>query len=147
MALSPLPSRPALEGQPAQLTLRIYREWTPTFADTPEDKQARLTSHKERAKLIHGLVNTLGLDVQSWGETDNDYPREHVDVSVVIDAAAVLMAMVQVFKIWVKARDPYIKYVEITTPDGQVLRLSHITPRELKGLINSLKLSNNAKSK
>jgi hypothetical protein len=45
-------------------------------------------AHKQRAEIIHGLVDALGLKVIEWGETDDIDPHEHVEIIFLLDITA-----------------------------------------------------------
>jgi len=108
----------------AQLTFRVYRMWMDRF----EDEAGRRNLHMERAKLLHGLVDTLGLEVKDWGETDSAHPREVVEVVIAL-APIVVPALVAVINTWIK--EVRIKQVTVKKPDGTEIDIRGITPRQL----------------
>ena len=75
--------------------LRVHRSLTAT------DMEGIKTFHRERSKMIHGVVDTLGLEVKDWGRTSvGPTPRrtnECVDILLVIATQAVagVLALVE----------------------------------------------------
>jgi hypothetical protein len=62
------------------ITLAVGRHLTEGYM-TPE----MLRAHRDRARLIHAMVDDMSLDVLSWGTTDReDPPNEIVDVIVAV---------------------------------------------------------------
>jgi len=118
----------------ADVTLRVHRKQAERF----EDEEGRRSFHTQRARLIHGLVDTLDLEVKDWGETDATYPHEWVDIIVALGSAGVFMAMVNAFKVWTE-RDK-IDNVEIITPDGPTLRIRNATSRDIRAVLQRLGL-------
>lgn len=115
----------------ATVSLRVYRKWTERF----EDEEGRTQLHRLRARLLHGLVDALGLEVKDWGETDSDYPREVVEVVVVL-APIVIPALASVINTWIK--ESKIKKVAIKKQDGTEIEISGVSPRHLKAIIEKV---------
>lgn len=82
----------------------------------------------ERAKLLHGLVDALGLEVKDWGETDLVYPREVVEVVIAL-APIVVPALVAVINTWIKASK--IKQVTVMKLDGSEISISGVSLKHL----------------
>lgn len=118
----------------AELTLWVHRAWTERF----EDVDQRRALHLERSKLMHGLVDTLGIEVKDWGETDAAYPREIVAIIVALGGAGVFTAMVSAFKGWLE-RDK-IRDVEIELSDGSRLRMRGATATDVRRVAKALAL-------
>lgn len=119
-----------------ELTLRVHRGWTERF----EDVDQRRALHLERSKLVHGLVDTLGLEVKDWGETDAAYPREIVEIVIALGGAGVFTAIVSIFKVWLE-RDK-IRDVELELPDGTRLRMRGAKATDVQHVAQALALGN-----
>jgi hypothetical protein len=119
----------------AELTLRVHRAWTERF----EDVDQRRALHLDRSKRVHGLVDTLGLEVKDWGETDAAYPREIVEIIVALGGAGVFTAMVSVFKAWLE-RDK-MRDVELVLPDGTCLRVRSAKATDIQRVAQALGLN------
>jgi len=109
------------------LMLRIHR----LFAET-DDLTARRRLHAERSRLLHGLVDALGIDVEDWGETDGQYPREYVEIAVTLASAAVGGAVAEVVKYWLTSRS--VREVELVKPDGSTISVRGMSPEERAAL-------------
>lgn len=112
------------------VTLRVYRMWTVRFEDEP----ARKVLHAQRAKLLHGLVDALGLEVSDWGDTDSDYPREVVEVVLAL-SPAVIAALASVINTWI--RESKLKSVTIKRKDGTEIEIAGASPKDLKDIIEA----------
>jgi hypothetical protein len=111
-------------GTPSEVVLRVHRPWTRDF----EDVEGRTQLHRDRSKLLHGMVDALALEVRSWGETDESYPREWVEIAIAVTSATVAAAVGEVVKAWLdrgKALD-----VEIARPDGTTFSVRGMTQDE-----------------
>jgi hypothetical protein len=98
----------------SKIKLVVERQMT----ERSDDSEGIRAFHAERAKLIHGLVDSLDLDVRSWGDTDSERPREVVEVIVALGTAGVFTAMVSAFRVWVSRRK--IRDVVIEGPKGSI---------------------------
>jgi hypothetical protein len=115
----------------SDITFRVYRVWTERF----EDETGRRRLHGERAKLLHGLVDTLGLKVKDWGDTDSVYPREVVEVVLAL-APVVIPAIATVINTWIK--ESRIKQVTIKKSDGSEIDISGASPKQLKAIVEAI---------
>lgn len=109
------------------VTLVVYRQWTERF----EDEAGRLALHHERAKMLHGLVDALGLEVTDWGETDSHYPREFVELIVAL-APIFVPPLVAILTVWMKERK--FKQITIKRPDGTKIDVRGYSPSQLKAV-------------
>jgi len=73
--------------------------------------------HRQRARLLHSLVETLNIPVESWGNTDSEQSHEFVEIIIALGSAGVFTAFVSVVKAWLE-RDK-IQQVELTSLDGK----------------------------
>jgi RNA-binding protein YhbY len=73
--------------------------------------------HRQRARLLHSLVETLDIPVENWGNTDTEEPHEFVEIIVALGTAGVFTAVVQVVNAWLE-RDK-IEKVELASSDGK----------------------------
>lgn len=119
------------------IKLRIERNWAQRF----EDEKSRKALHAQRARLIHGLVDALDLEVKDWGETDAAYPREVVEIIVALGSAGVSTAVVSVVRAWLD-RDK-IKDVRIVMPDGTNVSLRGASARDVEAITGHLGLRSN----
>ena len=73
--------------------------------------------HRQRARLLHSLAETLDIPVENWGNTDTEQPHEFVEIIIALGTAGVFTAVVQVMKAWLE-RDK-IEQVELASSDGK----------------------------
>jgi hypothetical protein len=109
------------------ITLFVHRQQTARF----EDEAGRLQYHLERAKLLHGLAQTLDLDVKDWGKTDDQYPKEFVEIVIAL-SPIVIPALVSIFKAWWEHRGIN---VTVKGPDGSEISLSKVSARDARSLL------------
>jgi hypothetical protein len=69
------------------------------YTEKPDDTEAQVALHKERAKMIHGMADALGIEVRDWKSVDGP-PHEWVEI-VVILTPVLLPAALAVWKYWV----------------------------------------------
>ena len=108
--------------------LKVYRKWTERF----EDLEGRTALHRQRAKLIHGLTDILEANVEDWGETDAEYPREVVDIVVRL-APYWIPALATIITTWI-THGNVIKDVTVKKGDAEV-SIKGATPRQIKQLL------------
>ena len=108
-----------------EITLLVYRPWTERY----EDEAGRLALHRQRASLLHGLVDVLQLEVKDWGETDATYPREVVTIILGL-APIVVPAVASIINTWIKTQK--VKRIEIKKSDGTVILLEGVLRGDLK---------------
>jgi len=125
--------------------LTIRRTETKSFANTPENLAERTALHVERAKLVHGLVDTLELEVNDWGLTDDPYPHEVVEIIVALGSAGVFTAAVSVMKAWLDSDK--LEDVAITLSDGTKLSVGRTSQRQLVAVARELGLAPPSTSK
>jgi hypothetical protein len=114
----------------ADVVLKFYRMQTERF----EDEAGRKALHLQRAKLLHGLVDTVGLDVKDWGETDLEYPREVVEVMLAL-APIVVPAVASVINTWLKQRN--LLAFSVKQKDGTEIRISRASLRDVQALLKA----------
>jgi hypothetical protein len=108
----------------ADVTLRFARVPTKIYPDKKEEKQL----HTQRAKLIHGLVDILDLEVKDWGNTDSAKPHE--DVQLIMDIAAIVVpAVASIIVAWINNRKT-IKFVGVKPSDGIETKIEDSTSLE-----------------
>ncbi|MEO8366996.1 MAG: hypothetical protein ABI538_12385 [Pseudoxanthomonas sp.] len=110
------------------LTLRIHRPWTDSF----DDLEGRTRLHRERALMLHAMADQLKLPVLDWGDTDNQYPREVVEIVLQIASAVIATQISEFLTRWWKERK--VRNVEIVTPAGSSYSLSDLTNEEFEQL-------------
>ncbi len=125
------------------LTLFVWRQETVDF--TIETEEQRRLFHIERAKLVHGLVDTLGLEVKNWGHTDDVYPHEVVEVIIALGSAGAFTAIASIFRAWLDSK--MIKDVDIAFPDGTKVKVGSTNQRDLKVIAREFGLATPSKSK
>lgn len=91
--------------------------------------------HK-RVLLLHGLVDTLGLDVKDWGNTDDGQLHEGVQIVTII-VPAVLTAFVTIVKTWIE-RD-MVKGVIIKLKDGSTFEIQKGSRKDVEAFIKLFK--------
>lgn len=69
---------------PGEISLAVARHEAEAWPSSEADAYAQ-----HRAQLIHQLVDDTGIPVISWGETDSKYPREIVQVILLLGAALI----------------------------------------------------------
>jgi hypothetical protein len=110
-----------------EVTFVVYRPWTERY----EDEVARLALHRQRATLLHGLVNALGLEVKDWGLTDGEQPKEVVEIILIL-GPVIVPAVASIINTWITQQK--IKKIEIKKPDGTVILLEGVLRSDLKVL-------------
>ena len=110
-----------------EVTFVVYRPWTERY----EDQVAELALHRQRATLLHGLVDALGLEVKDWGLTDADQPREVVEIILIL-GPVIVPAVASVINTWITQQK--IKKIEIKKPDGTIILLEGVLRSDLKVL-------------
>jgi hypothetical protein len=116
------------------VTLRIHR--TQTEGYSPADEPERMALHLQRAKLVHGLVDTLQLEVKNWGKTD-DATHAYEDVTIMVDLATfVIPALVAIFKIW--RRSKVISKVEVKKQDGTMVNILGASSQDVKAILETI---------
>ncbi len=73
--------------------------------------------HRQRARLLHSLVETLNIPVEDWGNTDSEQSHEFVEIIIALGSAGVFTAVVSVIKAWLERNK--IEQVELTSVDGK----------------------------
>lgn len=120
------------------LTLRVHRQMT----ENSDDCAGILAFHRERAQVIHGWVDELGLEVKDWGETESDRPREDVDLTLVFDtlvrlaSAGVFTALVDLIKTSISQRK--VSNVCIIRPDGTEFSMRDASVAEILKVAKAL---------
>jgi hypothetical protein len=106
-----------------ELKLIVHRNRT----DDPNDEAGIQQFHEERARLIHGLIDTLDLDVKGgvYDVAEGGRPREIAEIIIALGTAGVFAAMVQAFKVWIDRKK--IVDVEIVGPSGSIKMSGAIT--------------------
>lgn len=97
-----------------EITLAVFRN----FTEDPNDTVGQERLHRERAKLLHNLVDTLDLPVENWGTTDSARPHEVVEIIVALGSAGVFTALVTIAKVWIEKMK--IPDVELKGPNGTI---------------------------
>lgn len=98
----------------SQLTLVVHRNMTAGSSDSVGQERY----HRERAQLLHEMVDSLGLSVVDWGDTDAERPREVVEVILALGSAGAFSALVAMTQAWLARRK--IKELEIRGPKGSI---------------------------
>jgi hypothetical protein len=99
-----------------------------------------------RSKMIHGLIDSLDLEVRSWGRTDDDAnPPETVEIIIAVGAAGVFRAMVAAFQIWTR-RDK-IDRVDITTPGGTKFSVVGGSAQDIETIVGSVEFGDTSQAK
>jgi hypothetical protein len=120
------------------LTLRVHRQMT----ENSDDRPGILAFHRERAQVIHGWVDELGLEVKDWGETDSDGAHEDVDFKLVSDtlvglaSAGVFTALVDLIKTSIRQRK--VHNVWIIRPDGTKFSMRDASVEEILKVARAL---------
>jgi hypothetical protein len=96
--------------------------------------------------MIHGLIDSLDLEVRSWGRTDDDAnPPETVEIIIAVGAAGVFRAMVAAFQIWTR-RDK-IDRVDITTPGGTKFSVVGGSAQDIETIAGSVEFGDTSQAK
>jgi hypothetical protein len=118
-------------------TLKLTVERTMTTGST--DLAGQRAAAQLRSALLHDLVTVLDLKVKDWGLTDDERPREEVDVVIAaLGSAGVFTAMVTAFRIWIDRRK--IKDVRIRMGKGKEISIRGATADDVREIIRALKL-------
>lgn len=134
-----------------EVSLAVARHQASRWPSPEVDGYAR-----ERARLIHQLVDETGAEVISWGETDGDHPREVVEVILAL-GPALLAGLATVLAGWIArpkkptvapragSQDPApeldatLPGIALRRSDGAVLRLTYrdqLPDREVQRIIS-----------
>jgi len=108
-----------------EITFVVHRPWTERY----EDEVARLALHRQRATLLHGLVDALGLEVKDWGLTDADQSREWVEITLVL-GPVIVPAVASIINTWLTQKK--MKKVEIKRFNGTTILLEGVLRSDLK---------------
>jgi hypothetical protein len=92
------------------------------MAEIGTDKERMTQYHQERARLLHGLADTLSLDVKDWGLTDTTGERipETSELQLVLADAAVIQAAAAVIGVWLQFRQ--LRSVEVKRNDRTTVK-------------------------
>jgi hypothetical protein len=123
------------------ITLYVYRRETiDPITWTEDPTQARL-EQKQRAKLIHSLVDALDLEVTQWGDTDDSEPHEVVEIIIALGSAGVFTAMVSIIKIWVEKEKIKNLTLKIEIPGKPIIQLNAagITESQVQSILTTVK--------
>ncbi len=125
------------------VVIAVARQLTSTYPDP-----AMFANHKARAAAIHELVDSCGLDVQDWGETDSDIPREVVEIVVPI-AASTISAIATVLAAWVSNRGTRNTQKELAkgavlgfamqAPDGSRIQFTYRDRADFDHVVSSVR--------
>ena len=135
--LSRLRTWPLTTPDTGQITIAVARHEAESSTDTIIGEYA-----KHRAQLLHQLVDGSGVLVTSWGETDIKYPREVVEIILVV-SPPLIAAIAVVLAAWISrprtqntkteedrpkpppSTDVLLPGIAIKRPDGAELRLTY----------------------
>ncbi len=59
--------------------------------------------HRERARMLHALIETLALPVENWGNTDTAAHHEYVEIITALGTAGAFTALVSVIGLWLES--------------------------------------------
>lgn len=76
------------------------RKPDPVFGEIDGDQRL----HRERARMLHALVDSLELPVENWGYTDSASSHEYVELIVALGSAGVFTALVSIVKLWLERK-------------------------------------------
>jgi hypothetical protein len=114
------------------LHVRVERDRSPEADANPWPYQLA------RARKLHGLVASLGLDVADWGDTDDETtPHELVELHLSLNDPAVIAALLAAFKVW-QQRDKMT--VKVSRGDGTWVSLTNAASADLKRVLQVLGL-------
>ncbi len=116
--------------------LRVHRSLTAT------DMEGIKAFHRERSKMIHGVVDTLGLEVKDWGRTSvGPTPRrtnEYVDILLVIATQAVAGVLAGILVYWLTKGSQHTRVVvdvELVKPSGTTISIRGMPLEQVKRII------------
>lgn len=123
------------------VTFLVFRPWT----ERSDDEEGRRLLHKERARLLHTLVDAVDVEVVDWGDTDGAYPREVVEIIAALGSAGVFTALVQVFRSWIERSK--MKDVCVRTRAGDEISIARASAEDIDRVIRSLRLPKNPRTR
>lgn len=115
------------------LRFNVYRAWADRFEDAAE----RQRLHELRAQLLHGLVESLSLQVIDWGKTDGEYPHESVTVVFSVEDIKVFENIITFLQQWYK-QGKIIMATVGRMEDSKETRIERANKDELQKLSRSL---------
>lgn len=96
---------------------------------------AAVKAHQERAVLLHGMKESLGIEVTNWGDTDAKHPSEIVEVIIAL-TPVVVPALAILIKLWLESRR--LEKVRIVLPNGTRVEVGSGTPEQIASILQSV---------
>lgn len=118
---------------PGAVTLGIARHLTESYPDPQV-----IVYHRDRAGLIHGLADSLSLQVLDWGTTDHENPPNEIVEIVVPITVALISAGASIIAAWMgRPREgdedqAKVLGVALRRPDGTQIQFDYRTAKDLK---------------
>ena len=103
-------------------------------AEAGTSGEAAVQAHRERAALLHGMKETLGIEVINWGATDDEHPSEIVELIVIL-TPVVVPALATLLKLWLDSRR--IEKMIIVRPDSTRIEVSGGTLEQIASVLQS----------
>jgi hypothetical protein len=110
--------------------LGIHRKWT----EAADDAAAQMAFHKYRAKLIHGMVDALDIEVRDWERLDDTRHHEFVEILVVI-GPPLITAAVAIWKHWIDSGK--VQSIEVVKADGTKVNIKGATSDQVVAAIKA----------
>jgi hypothetical protein len=110
------------------VTLEVRRKWT----EKEKDEAAQFAYHKYRAKLIHGMVDALDIEVRDWQNVDDTRTRELIEIVVVL-GPPLIAAAVEIWKFWLQ-RD-MMKEVKLKLDEKTELSIGEASAENILNMI------------
>lgn len=90
---------------------------------------------QERAVLLHGMKESLGIEVTNWGDTDAKHPSEIVEIIITL-TPVVVPALAILIKLCLKNRR--LEKVRIVLPNGTRVEVGSGTPEQIASKLQSV---------
>jgi len=113
------------------VTLLVHRKWT----ETEDETAAQIAFHKYRARLIHGMVDALDIEVKQWERLDDTRHHEVVEIIIVL-GPPLIAAAVAIWKHWLDSKK--VQEIEVVKPDTTKVSIKGVTPEQAEAIIRAL---------
>lgn len=98
--------------------------------------QDNIEEHRNRAKLMHAMVDGLGIKATGWSQTDSKTPHEFTAIILALGTAGVFQAVVSIVKAWLD-RDK-IPEVELSCVGQKPIVLTKATRKDVVAIAKAI---------
>lgn len=113
------------------ITLEFWR----IGAEAGTSGQAAVKAHRERAKLLHGMKEALGIEKIDLEAADAEQPSEIVEIIIAL-TPVVVPALATLIKLWIDSKR--LEKVRIVRDSGTIVEIGSGTPKQIASLLQSV---------